>query len=110
MRDNDNISEAYSKDEIAQVLQSLPIIPYYEVNFSASKPIVLIVGGETEGISLDAYKFAAEHNGVRLNIPLENDIDSLNTSTALSIIMFEIKKQILLANISKIRNVGSTCT
>lgn len=74
---------------------SIPIIPYYGVNFLETEEIVLIIGGETQGISQECYQFAAERNGVRLNVPLSNDVDSLNTNTAFGIIAFEIKRQIL---------------
>lgn len=72
---------------------TLPVLPYYGVNFSKLDHIVLILGGETEGISEECYKFVAERNGVRLNVPLNNDVDSLNINTALGVIAFEIKRQ-----------------
>lgn len=82
-------------DNINDLITSLPIVPYYGVQFSNLSHIVLIVGGETLGISEESYKLATDCNGVRLNIPLNNNIDSLNTGTALGIILFEMKKQML---------------
>ncbi|XP_030753631.1 rRNA methyltransferase 3, mitochondrial [Sitophilus oryzae] len=74
--------------------KSIPVLPYYSVNFKMSKHIVLILGGETHGISPESYALAEEKKGIRLNIPLHNDLDSLNTSIALGIIIFEVKRQL----------------
>ncbi|KAK7866272.1 hypothetical protein R5R35_007107 [Gryllus longicercus] len=74
----------------------VPIVPYYALNYTSLPSIVLIVGGETEGICREAYEFVFKRNGVRVHIPLSNNVDSLNCSTALSIIAFEMKKQFLM--------------
>lgn len=95
--------------EIVNLIPTLPLVPYYGAKFHCSVPTVLIVGGETEGISLETYKFAAKRDGARLNIPLENNIDSLNTGTALGIIMFEMKKQILQNNINETDKSNAVC-
>lgn len=34
---------------------SIPVLPYYGVEYSTLKHITLIVGGETEGISEESY-------------------------------------------------------
>jgi tRNA(Leu) C34 or U34 (ribose-2'-O)-methylase TrmL len=52
----------------------------------------IIVGGETEGISLQARKLTIEHEGKMVYIPLLNDVDSLNVGIALSIILMELRK------------------
>ncbi|GJQ71587.1 hypothetical protein Trydic_g11290 [Trypoxylus dichotomus] len=64
-------------------IENVPVIPYYGISVDRTVPITLIVGGETEGLSEDAYKFIYERNGVRLNIPLMSGIDSLNSGVAL---------------------------
>lgn len=92
--------------EMTHVLNSIPIIPYYGAKFSIRRPIVLIIGGETEGIGIEAYKFATNYDGIRLNIPLQNNIESLNVSTALGVIMFEMKKQFLENQNANIDNVN----
>ncbi|KAF2883860.1 hypothetical protein ILUMI_22329 [Ignelater luminosus] len=83
---------------LKDIVTSMPLLPYYGVNFNDLGSLVLIVGGETEGISEESYRFAADFNGIRLNIPLNNNIDSLNTGTALGIIMFEVKRQMYLVD------------
>lgn len=82
---------------LSNLINSVPLVPYYSFNFSPGRHNVLIVGGETEGISEESYKLVSEMNGTRLNIPLGNNIDSLNVGTALGIIVFEIKRQFLLS-------------
>lgn len=93
--DNQIVSTSGDSSEI----QSVPVIPYYSADFTQANHIVLIIGGETEGISASSYKLAAQRKGVRLNVPLSNGVDSLNTGVALGIIAFEIKKQLLMQKI-----------
>jgi len=52
----------------------------------------IIIGGETEGISLQARKLTIESNGKIVYIPLLNDVESLNVSIALSVILIELRK------------------
>lgn len=90
---------ANENKDLVNLFHSVPAVPYYSVNYTES-PNVLIIGGETEGISLESYQFAAEYNGIRLNIPLLNDVESLNTATALGIIAFEMKKKMIVESIN----------
>ncbi|GFG33567.1 hypothetical protein Cfor_03462 [Coptotermes formosanus] len=54
-----------------------------------------LIGGETEGLSFSAFRLAHDRYGVRLNVPLSNNVESLNSGTALGIIVFEMKRQFL---------------
>jgi hypothetical protein len=76
-------------------LSSIPVVPYFAVDYVNQVPVVLVVGGETEGLSIDAFRLARDRYGVRLNVPLSNHIESLNSGMALGIIAFEIKRQFL---------------
>ncbi|XP_063359560.1 rRNA methyltransferase 3, mitochondrial [Cydia amplana] len=76
---------------------TLPVLPYYGVDYSSLGHVTLIIGGETEGISEDSYRLAATQNGLRLNIPLQRGVDSLNTGMAAAVIAFEIRKQFIQA-------------
>ncbi|KAJ8725552.1 hypothetical protein PYW08_003735 [Mythimna loreyi] len=87
----DDMDETNDIDERNQ----MPVLPYYGVEFSSLKHTTLIIGGETEGISQDSYKLASSKNGVRLNIPLQRGVDSLNTGMATAVIAFEIRKQLI---------------
>lgn len=77
-----------------RAIYELPIKPYYDVNYSDDKSYVIVVGGETQGLSEDSFKFASSRNGIRLNIPTTPFVNSLNSATALGIISFEIKRQL----------------
>nr|CAD7263300.1 unnamed protein product [Timema shepardi] len=73
----------------------ISLVPYYSVNYTSQSSIVLVIGGETEGLSNFSYSLAYNRSGMRLNVPLSNNVNSLNTGTALGIIAFEIKRQFL---------------
>uniref|UniRef100_A0A1B6CM55 Uncharacterized protein n=1 Tax=Clastoptera arizonana TaxID=38151 RepID=A0A1B6CM55_9HEMI len=81
---------------------SLSLLPYYNVDFSASSSLAIVIGGETEGLSKQAVLLSKHHNGARINIPLANELDSLNSGAALSVILFEIKRQLLLVKNQRI--------
>ncbi|CAM2717742.1 unnamed protein product [Rotaria socialis] len=61
-------------------------------NVKSTDHTTIIIGGETEGISLQARKLTVELNGKRVYIPLLNDVESLNVSIALSVILMELRK------------------
>lgn len=73
----------------------LPTISYYEMDYCKTTPLILVIGGETHGLSDEAYEFARRQHGIRLNIPLLNGIESLNSATAVGILCFEARKQML---------------
>lgn len=57
----------------------------------AGKNIFLIIGGETHGISDEARAFASRRNWKTIIIPTDSDC-CLNTSTALAIVLFELRR------------------
>lgn len=85
-----------SENTVEDLCLKVPVLPYYSVDFANCSSVALVIGGETMGLSQESYKLALDKQGVRLNIPLNNDIESLNTGTALGIIAFEIKRQLLV--------------
>ncbi|XP_045445545.1 rRNA methyltransferase 3, mitochondrial isoform X1 [Melitaea cinxia] len=93
----DNNINVLDIHENQNVLDSIPVVPYYGVDFANLKHVTLIIGGETEGISENSYRLAANKNGLRLNIPLHKGVDSLNTGMAAAVIAFEVKKQFIQA-------------
>ncbi|CAH1973049.1 unnamed protein product [Acanthoscelides obtectus] len=102
--DNQTVTSTNSK-EVINAIRSVPVLPYYSVDVTTAQHIVLIIGGETEGISEESYQLAAETGGVRLNIPLSNDVDSLNTGMALGVILFEMKKQLVMSKFRDRANI-----
>ncbi|CAH1402174.1 unnamed protein product [Nezara viridula] len=71
------------------------VVPYYEVDYCNYPSICIIIGGETEGISENALELMSFYDNKMINIPLSNEVESLNSVSALSIILFEIKRQIM---------------
>ncbi|KAB0795503.1 hypothetical protein PPYR_12342 [Photinus pyralis] len=104
LADNKIVSQTEGQDEgvpkarsLEEIVAHMQLLPYYSVQFANFQSVALIIGGETHGLSEESFRLADSVNGVRLHIPLSNNIDSLNAGTALGVILFEIKKQLLLA-------------
>lgn len=97
--DNSDHSNIAKNDEINVFRKTapveLPIFPYYEVDYCKTTPLILVIGGETHGLSEEGYEFAKKRHGIRINIPLLNGIESLNSATAVGILCFEARKQML---------------
>lgn len=77
--------------------QAEVISPYYSIKFSNYKHTALVVGGETEGVSDSALHLGTSFNLNKVTIPLSNELESLNSVSALSVILFEIKRQFVLS-------------
>ncbi|CAN7987444.1 unnamed protein product, partial [Ixodes pacificus] len=75
----------------------LPCHEYTAVTYPARRPSVLVVGGEAQGLSTQAHKLAVDCGGSRVHVPSDNKVESLNTAVAASIILFEMRRQIMLA-------------
>ncbi len=58
-------------------------------NQNYSFPTALVFGSENQGIS----KFWQENSDVKIKIPMDNEIDSLNVSVSCAIILYEINRQ-----------------
>ncbi|KYN07122.1 RNA methyltransferase-like protein 1 [Cyphomyrmex costatus] len=91
-------STAKTKLLVKQLISQLPVKPYYALNFT-EKEVVLVIGGETEGVSLESCKLLHSRNCIRVNIPLTNGVDSLNVGVAVGIVTFEMKRQFVTCKI-----------
>lgn len=68
---------------------------YSSIPFDKTIHNVIVIGGETQGVSTEAYDFLQENNyGSCLHIPLADGIESLNTASALAVVLFEVRKQL----------------
>ncbi|XP_062553881.1 rRNA methyltransferase 3, mitochondrial [Armigeres subalbatus] len=75
---------------------------YDRANYFDMEHMVLVIGGETHGVSSDVRRFISElqndansgNSSYLVHIPLENGVESLNTASALSVILYEIKRQL----------------
>ena len=73
---------------------NLPLRDYDRLSYQYSDSIVLVVGGETHGVSQSAYKLCASRLGTRIRIPMLPGVDSLNAAVSASVILYEIHRQI----------------
>lgn len=60
----------------------------------SGKQIYIIIGGESHGISNEARTFAVRRNWKVINIPIDHTVNSLNTSNALAIVLFELRRKL----------------
>ena len=71
-------------------------INYTEANFT--DPVALVMGAEDVGISPDVYELC----DLRVGIPMLGKIGSLNVSVAAGVLMYEVVRQRLAANLEVI--------
>ena len=71
----------------------LEVIEYDRISYT-DKHIVLVIGGETTGVSAEARKLAFDHYGQCVFIPMGDGVDSLNSAVSGSILMYEVWRQI----------------
>ncbi|XP_051934158.1 rRNA methyltransferase 3A, mitochondrial [Hippocampus zosterae] len=87
--------EESDSDEEELSLPRVDAAPYHDD--WARRPVALVVGGETHGLSVEALELAEKRAGRRLFIPMVPHMDSLNSAMAASILLFEGRKQLLTA-------------
>ncbi|XP_054719210.1 rRNA methyltransferase 3, mitochondrial-like [Uloborus diversus] len=89
------VDETYTIRSELEKYQELhvPCHLYSSMKFP-KKDIVLYVGGETHGIDSRVTKLICDYGGNKIKIPLENGMESLNSSFAMTIVLYEIKRQI----------------
>lgn len=98
------------KDDIDTKPKFSPVL-YSDIPYNLCEHIILIIGGETEGVGKEAYEFlksqktseasaiseAPKHQCIR--IPLANGVESLNVNAATAILLFEIRKKLEKAKV-----------
>ncbi|XP_023242449.1 rRNA methyltransferase 3, mitochondrial-like [Centruroides sculpturatus] len=89
------IDETYEDKNELQKFKYVHLPQYNYTDVTYDDKCVLLIGGETEGLSNEAKKLACEYEGCRVKIPVENDVESLNSAISMAVIGFEIKRQLL---------------
>ena len=109
--DETNLGDTDSARSLSLFKQApLNTSSYDEVNY-VNKHTVIVIGGETQGISVHARKLAYSNYGQCVIIPMMADVESLNCSVAGSIVLYEASKQFRdakkkdLANAKKMNDV-----
>lgn len=90
------VDETYLDKDTVELYKRFPLSvkTYSEVDYTEGEPVI-IIGGETEGVSAAAYKLAYDRNGDRVFIPMMSGVNSLNSAVAATVILYEAQKQLL---------------
>ena len=90
------VDSSYKNAELLRIYRQLPLANrvYCDLDLDISKQVVMVIGGETHGVSNAAHKLAHDYGGVKVHIPLENGMDSLNLGTAFGILAYEIRRKL----------------
>jgi len=72
------------------------VVDYSELKYADCSHIVLVMGGETEGLSRSVCRLynSSQWPVRRIHIPMFPGIDSLNSAVSASIILCEMRRQI----------------
>ncbi|XP_033748196.1 rRNA methyltransferase 3, mitochondrial-like [Pecten maximus] len=93
-----NLISNTSFNDLEQVKQykhaPLPVSSFSDMNYCKNDHTVLVIGGESYGVSLQAHKLAYDMYGQCIMIPMTNGVESVNAAVAGSVIMFEIFNQL----------------
>ncbi|KAL1764188.1 rRNA methyltransferase 3, mitochondrial, partial [Sigmodon hispidus] len=65
----------------------------YDLDWTEA-PAAVVIGRETYGVSLESLQLTESPGGKRLFIPVVPGVDSLNSAMAVSILLFEGKRQL----------------
>lgn len=89
------IDKSFDSREEIEKYKDIPLPCYLYSSLKYPKEhIVLYIGGETSGVDPRIVKLACEFGGRKIKIPMENGMDSLNSAFAMTIILYEIKRQL----------------
>ncbi len=85
------INQLKQEVESLEILGTCPRngVDYSELHFNPLKSILVLVGNETRGLSEEAQDLCTQ----LVQIPLANDVESLNILAATSVILFGLKPQ-----------------
>jgi len=92
---------SYLDEELCERYREIPLktTPYSQFEMRPGvKEGVVVVGGETEGVSGAAYKYCHSHDGERIFVPLRNKINSLNVISATSVVLYRLQQELLKQN------------
>lgn len=95
--------ESYGNFRVLSAYRKAPVgVEMYDNVDYTSKHAVLVISGETSGISLPARKLAYDHYGECVTIPMQGDVESLNCAIAGSVIMYEAARQFRTVNVDTV--------
>uniref|UniRef100_A0ABK9NBV4 RNA 2-O ribose methyltransferase substrate binding domain-containing protein n=2 Tax=Glossina morsitans morsitans TaxID=37546 RepID=A0ABK9NBV4_GLOMM len=92
----DNCWVFIAENNISKSAGLTNVLDYTNIEQTGSHSVV-IIGGESHGVSTEAYQFmqTVGNRGRCLHIPVAEGIDSLNVASALTLILYELRKHVL---------------
>ncbi|XP_035690407.1 rRNA methyltransferase 3, mitochondrial-like [Branchiostoma floridae] len=90
--DPDTSGDEDFRHDLPTSLPELVAVPYYSTHWVGGST-ALVVGGETEGLSLESLLLCEKTGGCRVFVPMLRNLDSLNSAVAASVVLFEAKRQ-----------------
>ena len=91
-------TNCYNNPELCEKYQGLPLETLNHRDLASLpgyKEAVVVIGGETEGVSGAAHMFCHKHQGAKLHVPLRNNVNSLNVISAASLVLFSVRDALL---------------
>jgi len=91
-------TSCYNNPELCERYKSLALETVHHRDLTSLpgyREAVVVIGGETEGVSGAAHMFCHHHNGVRLHVPLRNNVNSLNVISAASLVLFTVRDALI---------------
>ena len=73
----------------------VPVSSVFDVKYSARNNTAIVIGGETEGLSVAARKLCFDRHGGIVNLPMAAGSESLNAGIAAAVILYEVKRQLI---------------
>ena len=92
--DSEGEERSYNNPEICERYRGVPLTTIRAsdlTSLAGFREAVVVVGGETEGVSDAAHMFCHRHQGARLSVPLRNNVNSLNVISAASLVLFRVR-------------------
>ena len=85
---------SYRNPELCDRYKSLPLATIQHGDLTQLprfREAMVVVGGETEGVSGAAHMFCHRNQGARLSVSLRNNVNSLNVISAASLVLFRVR-------------------
>jgi len=90
-------SDVFLADSLSSSNETSSVIEYTRPNYSECSHVVLVVGGETEGLSKSASRLctSSRWRAQRIHIPMAAGVNSLNSAVSASVILYEVWRQMM---------------
>ena len=93
-------SDVFLADSSSCTDELSPVVDYTQPDYSQSSHIVLVVGGETKGLSWSASQLctSSRWRAQRIHIPMAAGVNSLNSAVSAGVILYEMWRQMMFVS------------